>query len=88
MSKVRLILGAIAAAASLAACSGPTQEEINASLKAATASAVPGSDVDSIEILSPELLKAKWVWQAKIGGKPYACDADDQMRLPACQATS
>ena len=88
MTRARLLFCTISAAVSLAACNGPTPEDIDASLKAATVSAVPGSDYDRIEILNPELLKAKWVWQAKVAGKPYACDADDQMRLPSCQAIS
>jgi len=78
----------LVASGSLAACSGPTPEETDNSLKAATALAVPvpASDFDKIEIVSKELQKAKWVWQARIDGKTYACDADDQMRLPSCQA--
>ena len=88
MTSRRIIVSAVAAAAVLAACNGSMQEDIDASLKSATALAIPGSDPARIEVLNPELLKAKWVWQAKIDGKAYACDADDQMRLPSCQATS
>jgi hypothetical protein len=88
MSPARIALCAFAASASLAACSAPTQQDIDASLKAATASAVPGSNPERIEVLNAELLKAKWVWEAKVDGKAYACDADDQMRLPSCQARS
>ena len=86
--KNRILLTALAAASSLAACSGPTQKDIDASLKSATASALPGTDPATIEVLNAELLKAKWIWQARVDGKAYACDADDQMRLPSCQATS
>ena len=88
MTKAWLLFGVVSASVSLTACNGPTPDDIDASLKAATVSAVPGSDYDRIEILNPELLKAKWVWQAKVAGKPYACDADDQMRLPSCQVIS
>ena len=88
MTLRRLFVCAVMASASLAACNGPTPEDIDASLKSATASAIPGSDPAGIEVLNPELLKGKWVWQAKVDGKAYACDADDQMRLPSCQATS
>jgi hypothetical protein len=86
MTRAWLSFCAMASSLGLVACSAPTQEDINASLRAATASAVPGSNSERIEILKPELLKAKWVWQAKVDGKAYACDADDRMRLPSCQA--
>jgi hypothetical protein len=88
MTSRRIIVSALTAAAVLAACNGPAPEDIDASLKSATASAVPGSDPARIEILNPELLQSKWVWQAKVDDKAYACDADDRMRLPSCQATS
>ncbi|MDP3739249.1 MAG: hypothetical protein Q8R02_17800 [Hyphomonadaceae bacterium] len=88
MKNRSIFVSAVAAATVLGACNGPTQEDIEASLKSATASVVPGSDPARIEVLNPELQKAKWVWQAKVDGKAYACDADDQMRLPSCQATS
>jgi ABC-type glycerol-3-phosphate transport system substrate-binding protein len=88
MNMRRIFVGAIASAAVLAACGGPSTEDIDASLKAATASALPGSDYDSIQILNSELFPAKWVWQATVDGKAYACDADNRMRLPSCQATS
>jgi ABC-type uncharacterized transport system auxiliary subunit len=88
MTRGRIFVAAAAAATVLAGCNAPTQEDIDASLKSATASAIPGSDPARIEVLNPELLKAKWVWQAKVDGRAYACDADDQMRLPSCQATS
>jgi hypothetical protein len=88
MKRARMIVSAFAAAGVLAACNAPTQKDIDASLKSATASAIPGADPAGIEVLNPEHLKAKWVWQAKVDGKAYACDADDQMRLPSCQATS
>jgi hypothetical protein len=88
MKRSRIVLCAIVASASLAACSGSTPRDIEASLKTATASAIPGSDPSRIEISGQELLKAKWIWSAKYDGKAYACDADDQMRLPSCQATS
>ena len=88
MRNGRIFLSAVAAAAALAACNGPTPEDIDASLKAATASAIPGSDPAGIEVLNSELLQAKWIWQAKVDGRAYACDADNRMRLPSCQATS
>ena len=88
MTRRRIFVTAAAAATVLAGCNAPTQKDIDASLKSATASAIPGSDPAGIEVLNPELLKAKWVWQAKVDGRAYACDADDQMRLPSCRATS
>ena len=87
MRRARFALCAFAASASLAACSAPTPEETDNSLKAATVQALPASDFEKVEILNKELLKAKWVWQAKVDGKTYSCDADDRMRLPSCTAT-
>jgi hypothetical protein len=82
------MLCGLAASGALAACNGPTAEDIEASLKAATIVAIPSADFERIEIVNPDLLKAKWTWQAKVEGRIYACDADDQMRLPSCQASS
>ena len=88
MRTERIAFCALVASVSLAACSAPTPEDTDNSLKAATALAVPNSSAEKIEILSKELQKAKWVWQAKVDGKTYSCDADDQMRLPSCQAVA
>jgi hypothetical protein len=86
MRSGRIVFCALVASAALAACSAPTPEETDNSLKAATALAVQNTNFEKIEILNKELQKAKWVWQARVDGKTYACDADDQMRLPSCQA--
>jgi ABC-type uncharacterized transport system auxiliary subunit len=89
MGLVKLMVCALAAAAILAACSdGPSAEQVDASLKAATAAAVPGADARSIEVLNPQRSPASWRWNARIDNKVYACDADNEMRLPACEATT
>lgn len=86
MTRVKAALCAIVAASSLAACSSqPSAEEVNVALKAATVSALPEADGEAIEVLNPQRSAATWRWNAKAGGKTYACDADNQMRLPSCK---
>jgi hypothetical protein len=87
MTWFKLMLCALVASAVLAACSGaPTAEEIEGSLKTATTVAVPDAKLQSIEVVNPERSAATWRWTARVGDKVYACDADDRMRLPSCEA--
>jgi hypothetical protein len=87
MTRAKLIFWALASSVTLAACSGsPTTEEVDASLKAATVVALPGAEAQSIEVLNPERSAATWRWTVRIEDKVYACDADDRMRLPSCEA--
>ena len=80
----RITLCVAAAATALAACSAASAPTDEASLKTATAEAIPGIDVASIEISNAERGPAKWTWQARAGATTYSCDADDKMRLPSC----
>lgn len=77
-----------AAMIGLGACAAgaPSDEEVAGKLKAVTAQAITASDPSAIEIESPERFAAKWQWRATHAGKSYACDADNQMRLPSCTA--
>lgn len=74
----------------VAACSTDalTAQEIDASLTAATVSALPDADIESIEVLNPLRSPTTWRWNAKADDKVYACDADNQMRLPSCKELS
>lgn len=85
MTWLKSIFCALMASSVLAACSGPTPEQIDASLKTATATALPDAKDQTIEVTNSERLSSKWRWTAKVGGKVYTCDADDQMRLPSCE---
>lgn len=77
-----------AAVIGLGACAAgaPTEAEVVGKLQAVTAQAVAAADPAAIEIVSPERFPAKWQWRANVAGKSYACDADNQMRLPSCTA--
>jgi hypothetical protein len=88
MTRLRLILGGVAASASLAACASPAPQDTESSLKTATAEALGGANPDAIEIINPAQTMVKWTWNAKHGGSTYACDADNQMRLPSCSVIS
>ncbi len=86
MTWAKLFMCLIASAAILAACTDPASEDVETSLQTVTASTIHVADAGDIEILNRERLASKWVWEARVGGKAYTCDADDRMRLPACQA--
>ncbi len=89
MRSVAMFMYAALASASLAACeSALSPEEVQQSLKAATAVAVTGADANAIEVIAPERSAAKWTWTAKANGAVYKCDADNQMRLPSCAIES
>jgi ABC-type glycerol-3-phosphate transport system substrate-binding protein len=88
MTFLRLILSAAAASATLAACASPAPRDNEASLQTATAEALGGVTPDTIEIINPARTAVKWTWNARHGGNTYACDADNQMRLPSCSAIS
>ena len=74
-------LGACTAAA-------PSQEEIAASLRAATATALSVQDASGISIENPQRLTMRWEWQAVHAGATYACNADDRMQRPDCSQVS
>lgn len=70
----------------LCACTAnaPTPEDINASLRDATAAAIAVQAPSDISIENPQRLTARWEWRAVYAGKTYACNADDRLRLPDC----
>jgi len=83
-SVFRISTGLVVAAA-LSACAGAhSQGDYNASLKAVTAGAIGVADPASITVTGEARADAKWTWKASVAGRIYACDADDQMRLPSC----
>ncbi len=78
-------LAPLAVLAALAACAGAqTPEEARAALREATAGALGIADPASITVTGEARANAKWTWKAAVAGLAYACDADDQMRLPSC----
>ncbi len=80
-SKARLLL---AAPLILAACAAPAPGGDQAGLHQATLEALPGIDAAAVEVTDAVRASSKWTWTVSVSGKTYACDADDQMRLPAC----
>lgn len=89
MTRFKLALCVLASASAMSACSDPqASADVEASLRAATASAIMETDVHAIEVLNPQRSAAKWTWQAKAGDRVYDCDSDDKMRLPSCRQTS
>jgi hypothetical protein len=81
-----LLSGLIALGACTAAA--PSQEDVAASLRAATATALSLQDSSGITIESPQRLTMRWEWQAAHAGATYACNADDRMQLPDCSQVS
>ena len=90
MTPAKAMFCAFLCATSVVACSTDTltSEEIDASLTAATVLALPGADAESIEVLNPQRSPTTWRWNVKAADKVYACDADNQMRLPSCSELS
>lgn len=88
MITAKTALCALVASTVLAACStdAMSEEDVKASLTAATFSALPNVNAESIEVLDPQRSPATWRWRAKADGKVYDCNADNQMRLPSCEA--
>ncbi|MFT3723289.1 MAG: hypothetical protein QM773_06845 [Hyphomonadaceae bacterium] len=84
MKMSKLLLCAAVAGLSLAACSSATPQNVDDSLKLATAAAIPGAEAAGITISAAERHTAKWTWTATFGGTAYSCDADEHMRLPSC----
>ncbi len=68
----------------LASCAAPAPGDDHNAIIQATVEALPGTDAATIQISNAERMAAKWTWNASAGGKAYACDADDQLRLPQC----
>ncbi len=69
----------------LASCGdAQTSEDYRASLRDLTAGALGVADAASIAVTEEARVNAKWTWKAAVAGVTYACDADDQMRLPSC----
>ena len=79
--RARLLL---AAPLILAACAAPAAGDDQAGLHNATVEALPGIDANTIQISDAVRASSKWTWKVNVGDKTYACDADDQMRLPQC----
>lgn len=74
----------------LCACtaSAPSPEEVAASLRDATATAISVQDPSGISIENPQRLTMRWEWKAVHAGATYACSADDRMQLPDCSQVS
>lgn len=74
----------------LCACtaSAPSLEDVAASLRNATATAISAQDPSVISIENPQRLTTKWEWKAVHAGATYACSADDSLRLPDCSQVS
>ncbi len=69
----------------LAGCAGAqSAEDYRASLQTVTAGVIGVADATSIAVTEEARVGVKWTWKAAAGGKNWACDADDQMRLPSC----
>lgn len=74
----------------LCACTAsvPSPEDIVATLRDATATAISVQDPSGISIENPQRLGTKWEWRAVHAGATYACNADDGLRLPDCSQVS
>lgn len=74
----------------LSACASGEQQaaQVDTGLKQATASAVAGAKAEDISVSQQVRKGGKWTWRAQYQGKTFACDADDEMRLPSCAATT
>jgi hypothetical protein len=74
----------------LSACnpSVPSPEDIDASLRSATATAISVQDPADIRIEKPQRLTTRWEWSAVHAGATYVCSADDSLRLPDCSQVS
>jgi hypothetical protein len=68
--------------------SAPSQEDVAASLRKATAIAIAAQDPSGITIENPQRLTMRWEWRAVHAGVAYACNADDRMQLPDCSQVS
>jgi hypothetical protein len=80
----------LAALAGLCGCTAaaPSQEDVAASLREATANAIAAQDPSGISIENPQRLTMRWEWSATYAGATYACNADDRMQLPDCSQVS
>lgn len=81
------VAGAAGVLAAACAAAGPPTDEV-ASLRQVTAEAIGLPSQSDITISDQQRTVAKWSWQAAAGGKRYACDADQDMRLPSCIVSS
>ena len=85
LHRIRSTAGLLLAAPLIfAACAAPAPGDEQAGLHRATLDALPGIDGASVEITDAVRASSKWTWKVSVSGKTYACDADDQMRLPSC----
>jgi hypothetical protein len=87
MKNRHLVLIALLSPMALTACvAEPTVAETDAKIRAVTASVIADAPTEQIAISDFKRGAAKATWQAKVKGKTYACDSDEQLRLPACNA--
>jgi hypothetical protein len=70
------------------ACSPSPIADKETLAKEATASVVAGATADQVSISQLESGAATTRWRAEAGGKIYACDADELLRLPDCRPAS
>ena len=83
------VLGFVIVSLALAACGPvPTAAETEERVREATVTALQGFSASEVTIDKFERHSAKTTWSAVIGGKIYNCDADESLRLPACQQVS
>ena len=81
----RSIAAGLLGLAMLAGCAGAqSAEDYRAALRDISAETIGVADAASISVSEEARVGAKWTWKATAGGKSWACDADDQMRLPSC----
>jgi hypothetical protein len=86
MSTISRTLIAAALALPIVACSSQASSgDKEARARDATANAIGGAAADQIVISQLEAGAVKWTWKAEAGGKTYACDADELLRLPDCR---
>ncbi|HOY77569.1 MAG TPA: hypothetical protein PLN33_07160 [Hyphomonadaceae bacterium] len=89
MTRHAPVLAFLTLSLALAACGPvPTAAETEARVREATVTALPGVSASEVAIDKFERRSAKTTWSAVVGGKVYNCDADESLRLPACQQIS
>lgn len=86
MNSVRMIVGAVLASSTLAACGdAQTPDDVAAKLRTATLEATGAAATQAVTVSGQKRTGSRWVWTATIDGRAYDCDADNLYRLPACE---
>lgn len=80
VSGIFLIAGLLCACAE-----APSEEEMEAGIRSATASAIGRSvQVDAIEVSAVERTPTRLSWQAETPQGSYRCSSDERGHLPEC----